>query len=171
MVEIVIVAAVGRNGVIGRAGTLPWRLPTDLRHFRDLSMGKPMIMGRRTFEVIGRPLPGRTSIVVSRDPAYAAPAGVETAVSVAAALARGRAIAARDGVEAVIVAGGAAIYRAALPYADRIELTEVALEPDGDARFPALDAARWRETARSLPIRGENDDAAMVFITFTRLCS
>lgn len=171
MVEIVIVAAVGRNGVIGRAGTLPWRLPTDLRHFRDLSMGKPMIMGRRTFEGLGRPLPGRTSIVVSRDPAYAAPAGVETTVSVAAALARGRAIAARDGVEAVIVAGGAAIYRAALPYADRIELTEVALTPDGDARFPALDAAGWRETARSLPVRGENDDAAMVFITFVRLCS
>lgn len=170
MVEIVMVAAVGRNGVIGVADRLPWRLPTDLAHFRALTLGKPMVMGRRTFEGLGKPLPGRTTIVVSRAPGYD-PAGAVVAVSVEEALEIGRAIAARDGVDAVTVAGGARVYAAALPYATRIELTEVALSPEGDARFPTLDPARWRETARRGPERGENDEAAMVFVTLARLGS
>lgn len=170
MVEIVMVAAVGRNGVIGVGDRLPWRLPSDLAHFRALTLGKPMVMGRRTFEGLGKPLPGRTTIVVSRAPGYD-PAGAVVAASVEEALEIGRAIAARDGVDAVTVAGGAQVYDAALPYATRIELTEVALSPEGDVRFPTLDPARWRETARRGPERGENDEAAMVFVTLARLGS
>lgn len=168
MVEIVMVAAVGANGVIGRAGGLPWRLPSDLKHFRALTLGRPLIMGRLTFEGIGRPLPGRTTVVLTRDAAWHHD-GVETAATLEAALARGREIAARDGVGAVIIAGGAAVYGAALPYADRIELTEVALTPDGDAVFPKLDRGEWREAARSGALRAEGDEAAMVFVTLTRL--
>jgi dihydrofolate reductase len=168
MVEIVMVAAVGANGVIGRSGGLPWRLPSDLKHFRALTLGRPLIMGRSTFEGIGRPLPGRTTIVLTRDAAWHHD-GVETAASLDDALARGRTIADRDGVGEVIIAGGAAVYGAALARADRIELTEVALAPDGDAVFPKLDHGEWREVARSGAIRAEGDEAAMVFVTLTRL--
>jgi dihydrofolate reductase len=168
MVEIVMVAAVGANGVIGRAAGLPWRLPSDLKHFRALTLGRPLIMGRATFEGIGRPLPGRTTIVLTRDAGWSH-AGVETAATLEAALARGRAIAARDGVGEVIVAGGSTVYAAALADADRIELTEVALTPTGDAYFPKLDHGEWRELARTGPLRADDDEAAMVFVTLTRL--
>lgn len=168
MVEIVLVAAVAENGVIGHGAHLPWRLPTDMKHFRALTLGKPLIMGRRTFVGIGHPLPGRTTIVLSRDPTFRADA-VEVVGTFEGALARGRAIAARDGADAVIVAGGAEVYAAALAVADRIELTEVALHPDGDTHFPAIDRTRWRESARSSARRGESDDAAVVFVTLTRL--
>lgn len=170
MVDVVLVAAVGQNGVIGVGDRLPWRLPTDLKHFRALTLGKPMIMGRRTFAGLGGPLPGRRTIVVSRQPGYA-PEGVEVAASFEAALARGRALAAADGVDAVMVAGGAQIYAAALPVADRIELTEVQLAPDGDTWFPGLDRRVWRETARRGPEQGPEDVAAMVFVTLERLGS
>lgn len=170
MVKIVLVAAVGQNGVIGVGDRLPWRLPTDMLHFRALTLGRPVVMGRRTFEGIGRPLPGRRMIIVSRQAGYASE-GVDVAASVAAALARGRALAAADGGDAVMVAGGAAIYAAALPEADRLELTEVQLTLDGDTWFPAFDRRDWRETARRGPERGPDDDAAMVFVTLERLGS
>lgn len=170
MVAVVLVAAVGQNGVIGIGDRLPWRLPTDLKHFRALTLGRPVIMGRRTFAGIGRALPGRRMIIVSRQPGYA-PDGVEVAASLEAALARGRALAAAAGGDAVMVAGGAEIYAAALPLADRIELTEVALAPEGDVRFPAFERRDWRETARRGPEQGPEDDAAMVFVTLERLGS
>lgn len=143
MPPIVVVAAVARNRVIGSAGDLPWRLPADMRRFKAITLGKPMIMGRKTFESIGRPLPGRRTIVVTRDPAWSAD-GVEVAPSLQAALA----LAAVGGPEEIVIAGGGEIYAQSLAFADRLRLTWVEAEPDGDARFPQLDVASWRETAR-----------------------
>lgn len=140
---IVVVAAVARNHVIGSAGDLPWRLPADLRRFKAITLGKPMIMGRKTFESIGRPLPGRRTVVVTRDARWCAE-GVETAPSLQAALA----LAAQSDPEEIVIAGGGEIYAQALPLADRLRLTWVEAEPDGDARFPAFDRSAWREVAR-----------------------
>jgi dihydrofolate reductase len=168
-IELVLVVAAARNGVIGRDGDLPWRLPSDLAHFKRLTLGGPMIMGRRTWASIGRALPGRTTIVVSRDPDFRAE-GAEVVTSLAAAIERGRAIAARDGVAQVAVVGGGEIYAQALPLADRIERTEVALAPplDGAVVFPALDPADWVETARSPGVRGPRDEADYEFVTLRR---
>lgn len=148
MPSIVVVAAVARNRVIGSAGDLPWRLPADLKRFKAITVGKPMIMGRKTFESIGRPLPGRRTIVVTRDRSWSA-AGVETAASLDAAL-QAAATGGPDGgrPEEIVIAGGGEIYALALPLADRLRLTWVDAEPDGDALFPEFDVTRWRETAR-----------------------
>lgn len=140
---IVIVAAVARNNVIGNAGDLPWRLPADLKRFKAITLGRPMVMGRKTYESIGRPLPGRRIIVVTRDAAWSAE-GVETAPSLDAAVALA---AERDGTE-IVVAGGGEIYAQALPLADRLRLTWVEAEPDGDVRFPEFDRSEWHEVAR-----------------------
>lgn len=165
--EIVLIAAVGRNGVIGRDNGMPWRLPTDFKHFKKLTMGRPMVMGRKTFQSIGRPLPGRTSIVISRDPGYAAE-GVLTASSLDAALMLAGAIAERDEVGEIFVVGGGQVYEEALPLAARVELTEVDLAPEGDTVFPVLDPRAWQEVARVRPERGAQDDAEMCFVTFRR---
>lgn len=168
-IDIVVVVAAARNGVIGRDGDLPWRLSSDLKHFKAVTLGHPMVMGRRTFASIGRPLPGRTTIVVTRDPTFAAE-GVEVATSLEAGLARGREIARGDGVGAVMVVGGGEIYAQALPLADRIELTEVDLEPalGGAVTFPAIDRSAWRETARRPGERGPRDEADFAFVTLER---
>jgi dihydrofolate reductase len=138
---VVLIAAVGRNRVIGRDNDLPWRIPADLRHFKALTLGHTLVMGRRTYDSIGRPLPGRRTVVVTRQPDWATP-GVEVAHSLEAALK------VADGNE-IYVAGGGEIYRQALPYADRLELTEVDQSPAGDVTFPAFDRADWTETART----------------------
>ncbi|RMF18132.1 MAG: dihydrofolate reductase [Alphaproteobacteria bacterium] len=139
--RITLVAAVAKNGVIGTRGRLPWHLPADLRHFKALTWGKPVIMGRRTFESIGRALPGRRNIVLTRDPGWRAPAQV--------ALARDRceALTLAGQVPEAMVIGGGEIYRLFLPLADRLELTEVDLSPSGDAYFPELDPCEWREVS------------------------
>ncbi len=139
--RITLVVAMARNRVIGRAGRLPWRLPADLRHFKAVTLGKPVIMGRRTWESLGRPLPGRRNIVLSRTPGYQAP-GAEVVSSLCKAL-----LATAEAPE-VMVIGGARVYERALPVADRIHLTEVDAEPEGDTRFPELPADEWTETAR-----------------------
>lgn len=140
--RIVIVAAVARNGVIGLDGDLPWRISEDMAHFKDLTMGNALVMGRSTFESIGRPLPGRTNIVLTRRRDWSHE-GVETAPTLDDALA----IASSLGQD-VYVAGGAEVYRAALDKADRLELTEVDAEPEGDTWFPPVDWSLWREVAR-----------------------
>ncbi|MER2606998.1 MAG: dihydrofolate reductase [Siculibacillus sp.] len=167
--EIVVVVAAARNGVIGRDGDLPWRISSDLKHFKATTMGLPMIMGRRTWASIGKALPGRTTIVVSRDPAFAAE-GALTATSLEAALDRARAVAAASGAGVIAVVGGGEIYRQALASADRIELTEVDLEPPlaGAVTFPALDPAEWVETARVAGARGAKDEADFAFVTLRR---
>ncbi|MPZ62642.1 MAG: dihydrofolate reductase [Propionibacteriales bacterium] len=139
---VTIIAAVARNGVIGVDGGLPWHLPGDLPRLKALTMGHVLVMGRKTFDSIGRPLPGRTTIVVTRRPDWTA-AGVEVSSSVESALAR-----AAELGEQVFVMGGGEIYAQALRYADRLELTEVDAAPDGDTYFPSVDWTAWRETAR-----------------------
>ena len=138
-----LVAAVARNGVIGRGGQLPWHLPDDLKHFKALTLGHPIIMGRRTFESIGRPLPGRRSIVVSES-LTRAPDGIELARSLGEAI---QLAAASEGPAFVI--GGGILYAAALPHVTTLHLTEVDADVEGDAFFPEYDKARWKLTSQS----------------------
>lgn len=162
MSEIVLVAAVAENGIIGRNGTMPWHLPADLAHFKRLTLGHPIVMGRRTFEAVGRPLPGRRNIVVTRNPDFAA-SGVETAASLEQALAL-----AGDAPQ-VMVIGGGELYRAALPLARRIHLTRVHARPDGDTRFPELDTSEWRETERRTRPTDADNSYALSFIELQRV--
>ncbi len=141
--RVSLIVAVARNGTIGRDGRLPWRLPDDLRDFKRKTMGHHIIMGRRTFASLGRPLPGRTHLVLSRNPEFAAE-GVRVVHGVPEALE----VAAAAGETEAFVIGGAAVYRDALRLADRVYLTEVQAEVDGDVEFEALDPRRWRETSR-----------------------
>jgi dihydrofolate reductase len=136
---VVLIVAVGTNRVIGRDNDLPWRIPEDLRRFKRLTLGHTLVMGRKTYESIGRPLPGRTTIVVTRQPSWSA-----DGVTVAHSLPEALKLAEGD----VFVAGGGDIYRQALPYADRLEITEVDQCPPGDITFPPLDLASWQETSR-----------------------
>ena len=135
---ILLVAAVAENGVIGRGNALPWRLKSDMQYFRTLTMSKPVIMGRKTFLSVGKPLKGRTTIVVTRDRAFTAP-GAVVAPSLDAALAVARGDALRREAEAIVVAGGAEIYAQALPFASHLIITRVHRRVEGDAHFPAID--------------------------------
>ena len=167
MAKIVLVAAVARNGAIGAKGGLPWRLPSDLKHLRETTWGRPMVMGRKTFDLIGRPLPGRETIVVTRDESFSRE-GVHVARSVDEALALGELRATAMGVDEIMVIGGGELYRATLDRADRIVLSEVDLAPEGDAFFPEIDMTRWREVSRKTPPRGEKDEAAFTVRTLER---
>lgn len=140
---LVLVVAAAANGVIGRDGAMPWHLPSDLRRFRQITMGKPVIMGRKTFDSIGRPLPGRHNIVLSREAGWSA-----EGVSVVPGFADAVALAAEAGPEEIMVIGGAQIFALARPIAERIELTRIHLSPDGDTRFADPEPAQWRETSR-----------------------
>ena len=139
--RVFLVAAVAANGVIGAGGKLPWHLPEDLKHFKALTLGHPVIMGRKTWESLGRPLPGRENIVVTRAVGYDAP-GACVAASLEAALAL------CAGEPVVFVIGGSELYAAALPLADGLVLTEIHRDYEGDTRFPAFDRKAWRETQR-----------------------
>lgn len=138
----VIVAAVARNGVIGVSGRLPWNIPDDLARFKRLTMGHSIVMGRATFDSIGRPLPGRVNIVLTKDPDWS-----RDGVTVTGSLDEALRVSKLHGDDVFIV-GGADVYRQALAVADRLELTEVDAEPEGDTRFPAVDWSQWREVAR-----------------------
>jgi dihydrofolate reductase len=164
MVSIIVAAA--ENGVIGRKGQLPWQLPADLQHFKALTLGHPIVMGRRTFESIGRALPGRTNIVVTGQPAWPAPAGVLVAHSLPEALALA---AQQPGGDEVCVIGGGEIYHQALPAADVVHLTEVhTTVPDGDAFFPTLPPAAWREETRARHAPDDKHAVAYSFVTLRR---
>jgi dihydrofolate reductase len=171
--RLVLVAAVAENGVIGRDGGMPWRLPGDLKHFKRTTLGKPIIMGRKTFDSIGRkPLPGRTNIVVSRD--LVARLGeadkwdVHSASSFDLALAIARLDAEKNNIDEIAVIGGGQLYAEALPRADRLYLTEVHANPEGDARFPAFNRAEWREVSRDGPHREPGEEYGYSFVTFDR---
>jgi dihydrofolate reductase len=154
--RISLIVAVARNNVIGKDGALPWKLSADLKRFKALTMGKPVIMGRKTYESIGKPLPGRDNIIVSRVGFRAE--GTRTAPSVA------EAIALADGAEAMVI-GGAAIYAAMLPLAERIHLTRVDAAIDGDALFPIINEADWRRTAAgSAPVSPRDAYACRYFV-------
>ncbi len=166
--EIVLIAAVPRNGIIGAENDMPWRLPTDLKRFKRITLGKPVVMGRRTFLSFGgKPLPGRPHVVISRDPDYA-PEGAEVAASLEAALDRARDLAADLGAEEIVVMGGGQIYAQAIGLADRLEITEVEAEPEGDTVFPEIDPALWVETSREAGERSEKDSADFAFVTYRR---
>jgi dihydrofolate reductase len=166
-VPIVIVVAAADNGVIGRDNGLVWRLKTDLRRFRGLTLGRPLVMGRKTFESIGKPLPGRETIVLTRDTSFR-PAGVAVAHDLAEALALGQEVAARLGSDSVVIGGGDQVYRQALPVTDRIHLTEVHVSPEGDALFPPVDRAVFGETAREDHAAGPDDEHAFSFVDLVR---
>ena len=164
---LVLVAAVARNGVIGAGPIMPWRLPSDLKHFRARTMGKPVVLGRKTYQSIGRVLSGRTWFIVTRDPGLNV-VGAHIARSLADAVAAAELEAARLGADEICVAGGGEIYAQAMPQADRLAITEVALTPEGDSHFPAIDPSIWRETARSDGFRTSNDDADFAFVDYVR---
>ena len=157
-----LIVAVADNGVIGSTNQLPWRISADLKYFKHVTLGKPIIMGRLTFESIGKPLPGRTNIVMTRDTAWQAD-GVERARDLNEALAIAKKIADDSGLEEVMIIGGATIYREALPQADRLYLTRVHTEVDGDAFFPELDLSEWLETSVAvLPSEGQTPACSFV---------
>ncbi|MFY9692811.1 MAG: dihydrofolate reductase [Xanthobacteraceae bacterium] len=166
--DIVLVAAVAENGVIGRGNGLPWRLKSDMAHFRACTMNKPVVMGRKTYLSIGKPLKGRTTIVVSRDPAFAAP-GVLVAPNLDDALAAARGDALRRGADAIIVAGGGDIYIQALPLATHLAITEVHKPVEGDAYFPVIDPLVWREVSRSEQQPAADDEASFAFVDYERV--
>ena len=166
--RIALVVAVAENGVIGRQGGLAWQLSSDLKFFRAITMNKPLIMGRKTFESIGRPLDGRDNIVITRNTAFEAPgvlvaANLEDALELAHAKARDRS------ADEISIIGGAQIYELTLPRADRIYLTEVHASPEGDTFFPKIDSAQWRETSRERHSAGPKDSADYSFVILERI--
>jgi dihydrofolate reductase len=166
-VELAAIVAVAENGVIGRDNALPWHLPEDLRYFKRVTMGKPILMGRKTWESIGRALPGRTSIVISRDPAYRAE-GAIVVTTLDEAMTRGVGIARSDGVRELLVIGGAAIYAEALPRLRRLYLTRVHAAPQGDAFLPPLDLDQWREVSREFHAACATNPYDYSFIVYER---
>ncbi len=161
------VVAIAENGVIGLGNGLPWHISSDLKRFRALTLGKPLIMGRKTFASVGRVLPGRETIVVSRDPGFA-PSGVFVAASIEAALELGKARAEALRADEIIVAGGAEIFTALINRIDRLHVTFVALSPSGDASFPPIDWSKWREVSREQHAPQKGDDAAFAFADYVR---
>ncbi len=159
--KLAVIVARARNGVIGRANALPWRLPEDLAFFKRTTMGHPVVMGRRTWDSIGRPLPGRRNIVVTRDARWKA-AGAERAGSIGAALSACRA------APRVFVIGGAQLYADALPLADELYVTEIDRDIDGDVRLPPLDATAWIETSREAQPPGGPDALPFAFVHYAR---
>ncbi|QPF93475.1 dihydrofolate reductase [Bradyrhizobium commune] len=166
--EIVFVVAIAENGVIGAGGAIPWRLKSDMQRFKALTIGKPVIMGRKTFESLPgrRPLPGRTNIVITRDADYRATGAiVTTSAADAAAVARGDAL--RRSAAEIAVIGGAEIYRQWLDHADRLEITEVHARPDGETHFE-IDRAAWDEMSRIRHPAGPDDSADFSYVTYRR---
>ena len=166
--HIALVVARARNGVIGRDGDLPWRLRSDLQRFKAVTMGKPCIMGRKTWDSLPlKPLPGRLNLVLSKDESFEAKGAVVcTTLDEAVEIAREQAV--DDGVDEVCVIGGAGLFAAALPRAKRLYLTEVEAEPEGDVLFPPFDEAAWVEVSSDAVPAGEKDDHAFVFRVLER---
>lgn len=162
-----IIVAAAENGVIGRDNDMPWRLSTDLKRFKALTFGKPVIMGRRTWESIGRPLPGRPNIVVSRDAEFRAD-GADIVSSLDEAFSHGRKLARTLGVDEVCVIGGGKIYAQALPLVDQVHLTRVLANIEGDTYFPELDSKEWRViTSEDVPA-GEKDTHPTRYMRYQR---
>lgn len=159
--RIALVAAVADNGVIGRGGGLPWHLPDDLKHFKAVTLGKPVLMGRRTFESIGRPLPGRRNLVLTRG-TPALPAGAQAVASIESALAL-----VADAAELCVI-GGATVFARLLPLAQRMYLTRVHGEVEGEVHFPPWDVHQWRETARLEHPTDSRHACAMSFVSLER---
>lgn len=166
--RIALVVAVAANGVIGKDGKLPWHISSDLKFFRNITMGKPIVMGRKTYESIGKPLDGRDNIVITRNAGYQ-PEGVIVASNVEDALSIARKKAAARGSDEISVIGGAQIYGQTLPIADVIYLTEVHDTPDGDAFFPEIDRLAWKEVSRERFEAGPRDNADYSIVVLERI--
>lgn len=163
-----LVVAVAENGVIGRNGQLPWRMPSDLKAFRRLTMGKPIIMGRKTFQSVGKALDGRDNIVVTRDPAFA-PEGVSAVATLEEALILARGLARTKGVDEVMVIGGGEVFAATLPLAGRIYWTVIHGSPAGDVTFPPPPASEWHEVHREPIPRGDKDEFSATLTILERI--
>lgn len=166
MVVVSMIVAIDRNRVIGKDNALPWKLSGDMKFFKETTMGKPVIMGRKTYESIGKPLEGRANIVVTRDPDFDAE-GIEPVENIEVALKAGRMVAEITGTDEVVIIGGTQIYEAMLPEATRIYLTEVDLAVDGDAVFPEL-GPEWKETERSQNQTDKKSGVEYVWVTLER---
>lgn len=165
--HVVLIVAVAENGVIGAGGTIPWRLKTDQQRLKAITLNKPIVMGRKTFESLRRPLPGRTNIVVTRDPNYRAPgAVVTTSFESAHAVALGDAL--RRSATEIAVIGGADIYAQWMEAADRLDVTEVHARPEGDTRFAAIDTQQWEEVSRVRNPAGPDDSVDFSYVTYRR---
>jgi dihydrofolate reductase len=165
--QIVLVAAIGENNVIGREGQLPWRLKSDLQHFKRRTLNRPVVMGRRTYESIGKPLKDRTNIVVTRSLGVIVPGGV-LATSLDAALAIARDDAIKRGVDEIMVIGGSDVFSDTIDRANRLEITHVHASPPGDSFFPPIDPTVWAAGTRREYSAGPGDDADFSVVTYTR---
>lgn len=166
-VSISLIAAVAENGVIGRDNDMPWKISSDLNRFKALTMGKPVVMGRKTFQSIGRALPGRKNIVVTRDSSFTA-ADIQTVHSLEDGLELAREHADVDGANEIMVIGGGALYAEAMPLAERLYITRVHAQPDGDTHFPEIDPASWEEISNETCPRGERDTASTSLVVYRR---
>lgn len=166
--QVVLVVAIGENGVIGRNGALPWRLKSELQHFKRVTLNHPVVMGRKTFESLKRPLPQRTNIVLTRRAGEAQP-GVIYASALDEALALARADAEQRGVGAIMVIGGSDVFTRTLPIADRLELTRVHASPEGDVWFPDLDKNEWRGTHSERYPHSPDDEFDYTICTYERV--
>ena len=166
-IDIILVVAVAENGVIGRGNQLPWRIKSDLKFFKSVTMGKPVVMGRKTYASIGKPLPGRTNIVITRQPDFAAP-GILAAPGLPQALSAARGDALRRGADAIAVIGGTEIFHQTMPMAARVILTLVHANPPGDTYFPPVDPAVWRETERLPQPKGADDEYGFTIVNYER---
>jgi dihydrofolate reductase len=162
-VQVTLVVAVADNGIIGAQGGMPWHLPADLSHFKQVTLGKPVLMGRLTWDSIGRPLPGRRNLVLTSDPEWQAE-GAQRVSSLDQALA----LAEAGGAQELMVIGGAAVYHLALPRAQRIYLTRVHAAPEGDTRFPDLDPDQWEEVAQRERLADERNAHDLTFVVLER---
>lgn len=165
--KIVLVAAIGENNVIGREGQLPWRLKSDLQHFRKVTLNRPVIMGRKTYELIGKPLKDRTNILLTKDLSRAAP-GCVLATSLEAALGFARQDAAKRGVDEIMIIGGSDVFAATMPRAARLEITHVHASPEGDVLFPSIDPAVWRQVSYDEVRAGPDDSADFAVAVYAR---
>lgn len=167
---IVLVVAMGENRVIGRGNRMPWHVRSDLKRFKALTWGKPMVMGRKTFESIGKALPGRESVVVTRDPEFRAE-GAHVVHSVEAAVERARQLAVELRADEIAVIGGGEIFAQLMGQADRIHVTEIHASPEGDAFFPEIDRGQWVEESREKHAAGEKDDHAFSYVEYVPYAS
>jgi len=165
-IRIALVAGIAQNGVIGSDGAMPWRLSTDLKRFKAITMGKPIIMGRKTFESIGRALPGRHNVVVSRS-GYMAE-GIESATSLKQAIAISKHWALTHGADEICVIGGGELYRQTLSLADRLYITHILAEPAGDTMFPEIEEEHWQVLSREVVPLSKNDSAETIFVIYER---
>ncbi|MCI4677996.1 dihydrofolate reductase [Rhodoblastus acidophilus] len=171
-IALVVVAAVARNGALGRNNAIPWRAPTDLRRFRSITWGRPLVMGRKTYQSIGRPLPGRETVVPTRDPGFLAgarPEHLHFARDFDAALALAETLARAMGAREAILAGGAELFRLGLPRAQRLRLTFVDCAPEADVFFPEIDWSQWREERRERPQLAPEDEFGLEFGDYLRI--